>query len=121
MATLNNSHHGPLISVIVNCFNGEKYLNEALMSVLSQSYNNWEVIFWDNQSIDNSTNIVLSYNDHSEIQSLSFKVNGANFCGTQYHPEFNFEILSKILCARKSILISENIFKADSLKICGDQ
>ena len=53
---------------------------------------------------------ILSSNDHSEIQALSFKINGANFCGTQYHPEFDFEILSKILCARKSILISENIF-----------
>jgi len=54
---------------------------------------------------------ILSSNDHSEIQALSFKINGANFCGTQYHPEFNFDILSKILCARKSILISEKIFK----------
>ena len=54
---------------------------------------------------------ILSFNDHSEIQALSFKINGANFCGTQYHPEFNFDVLSKILCARKSILISENIFK----------
>ena len=54
---------------------------------------------------------ILCSNDHSEIQALSFKINGANFCGTQYHPEFNFEILSKILLARKSILISENIFE----------
>ena len=53
---------------------------------------------------------ILSSNNHSEIQALSFKINGANFWGTQYHPEFNFDILSKILCARKSILISEKIF-----------
>ena len=58
-----------------------------------------------------SNSQILSFNDHSEIQSLSFKINGANFCGTQYHPEFNFDILSKILYARKSILISEKIFK----------
>ena len=56
---------------------------------------------------------ILSFNDHSKIQALSFKINAANFCGTQYHPEFNFNILSKILCARKSILISEKIFKND--------
>ena len=58
-----------------------------------------------------SNSEILSSNNHSKIQALSFKINGANFCGTQYHPEFNFEVLSKILCARKSILISENIFK----------
>ena len=62
------------------------------------------------ESIPPDSNILCS-NDHSEIQALSFKINDANFCGTQYHPEFNFEILSKILLARKSILISENIFK----------
>ena len=39
----------PLISIIINCFNGEKYLKDCLISVLNQSYTNWEVIFWDNQ------------------------------------------------------------------------
>ena len=57
MVELNN----PLVSIIVNCFNGEKYLNEALMSVLNQSYKNWEVIFWDNQSSDNSKDIFNSF------------------------------------------------------------
>ena len=61
------------------------------------------------EKIPSGSNI-LSSNDHSKIQSLSFKINGANFCGTQYHPEFDFEILSKILSARKSILISEKVF-----------
>ena len=57
--TINNS----LVSIIINCFNGEKYLNEALVSVLSQSYNNWEVIFWDNQSNDSSASIFKSFKD----------------------------------------------------------
>ena len=54
----------PLVSIIMNCYNGEKYLQEALNSIINQTYNNWELIFWDNQSTDNSANIVLSYNDH---------------------------------------------------------
>jgi len=53
----------PLISIIINCHNGEKYLNETLASVLNQSYNNWEVIFWDNQSTDYSAKIYKSYKD----------------------------------------------------------
>jgi len=47
----------------MNAFNGEKYLREALDSVLKQSYANWELIFWDNQSTDKSSEIFLSYDD----------------------------------------------------------
>ena len=54
----------PLISIIMNCYNGEKYLQEALDSVINQTYKNWELIFWDNQSTDKSANIIHSYNDN---------------------------------------------------------
>ena len=53
----------PLISIIVNCFNGEKYLRKALESILSQTYTNWEVIFWDNRSSDNSKKIFSGFKD----------------------------------------------------------
>jgi glycosyltransferase involved in cell wall biosynthesis len=53
----------PLVSVLMNCYNGEKYLREAIESVLSQSYQNWELIFWDNQSNDLSAAIFKSYKD----------------------------------------------------------
>ncbi len=53
----------PLVSVIINCYNGEKYLREAIDSVLSQTYTNFEVIFWDNQSTDRSAEIFRSYDD----------------------------------------------------------
>jgi len=51
------------VSVIVNCRNGEKYLLQALESILSQTYENLEVIFWDNQSTDNSAKIFKSIID----------------------------------------------------------
>ena len=47
----------PLGSVIMNCYNGENFLREAVNSVLAQSYENWELIFWDNQSSDNRAEI----------------------------------------------------------------
>jgi len=53
----------PLVSVIMNCFNGDRYLSNAIDSVLSQTYQNWELIFWDNQSTDSSSKITLSYDD----------------------------------------------------------
>lgn len=53
----------PLVSVIINCYNGEKYLREAIDSVIAQTYTNWEIIFWDNQSTDSTAEIVKSYKD----------------------------------------------------------
>ena len=53
----------PLISIIMNCYNGEKYLSQALKSVLEQTYDNWELIFWDNQSTDKSAKIFKEYHD----------------------------------------------------------
>lgn len=53
----------PLVSVIMNCYNGEKYLSEAIQSVIDQTYSNWEIIFWDNCSTDSSSSIALSYKD----------------------------------------------------------
>ncbi len=42
----------------MNCYNGEKYLKESLISIINQSYTNWELIFWDNKSTDQSSQIV---------------------------------------------------------------
>jgi len=53
----------PLVSVIVNCFNGEQFLQQALDSIFNQDYSNFEVIFWDNQSSDNSKEITAKYDD----------------------------------------------------------
>ena len=47
-----------LISVIMNCHNGEKFFEKSVKSVLDQSYKNWELIFWDNKSTDNSKKII---------------------------------------------------------------
>jgi glycosyltransferase involved in cell wall biosynthesis len=54
---------GPIVSVIMNCFNGERYLKQAIDSVLTQTQSNWEVIFWDNQSTDRSAEIFKTYTD----------------------------------------------------------
>lgn len=53
----------PLISVVMNCYNGEKFLRKAIESVIGQGWTNWELIFWDNQSTDRSAEIFRSYDD----------------------------------------------------------
>jgi len=53
----------PLVSIIMNCYNSDKFLRESIESVYSQTYANWEIIFWDNASIDDSANIAKSYDE----------------------------------------------------------
>ena len=52
-----------LVSIIMNCHNGETFLREAIKSVLNQSYKKWELIFWDNNSTDKSAQIFKSFKD----------------------------------------------------------
>jgi glycosyltransferase involved in cell wall biosynthesis len=51
----------PEVSVIMNCYNGEQYLKEAIDSIYAQSYQDWEIIFWDNASTDGSPAIARGY------------------------------------------------------------
>ena len=53
----------PLVSIIINCYNGEKYLDKAIKSVLDQDYRCWEIIFFDNNSTDASSSILKRYKD----------------------------------------------------------
>ena len=52
----------PDVSIIMNCYNSSLYLEDAIESIYAQSYNNWEIIFWDNCSTDGSPTIAKSYN-----------------------------------------------------------
>ncbi len=58
-----NSKNFPLVSIIMNCYNGQKFIAESVKSILAQTYKNFEVIFWDNQSNDNSAEIYKSFKD----------------------------------------------------------
>jgi glycosyltransferase involved in cell wall biosynthesis len=52
-----------LVSVIINCFNSESFIKEAIDSVISQTYSNWEIILWDNRSTDRTREIVKGFQD----------------------------------------------------------
>jgi glycosyltransferase involved in cell wall biosynthesis len=53
----------PKVSVILTSFNHEKYLREAIESVLNQSFTDFELIIWDDGSSDHSWEIICAYND----------------------------------------------------------
>lgn len=49
------------ISIIVPVYNTEKYISECINSLLSQTYNNYEIIIIDDGSTDNSYKICKDY------------------------------------------------------------
>ena len=49
------------ISISTPLYNGEKYIEKTILSVIKQTYNNWEMLIVDDCSSDNSPNIVKKY------------------------------------------------------------
>ena len=52
-----------LVSIIMPNYNGAKYVKETIESVLAQTYTNWELLFVDDCSTDNSLEIVEKFQD----------------------------------------------------------
>ncbi|HAG91346.1 MAG TPA: hypothetical protein DCL41_05715 [Bdellovibrionales bacterium] len=55
------------VSLLMNCYNGEKYVRQALESVFAQTYSNFEVLFVDNCSTDKSAEITSEFGDKVRI------------------------------------------------------
>jgi glycosyltransferase involved in cell wall biosynthesis len=53
----------PLVTVLMAVYNGEKYLREAIESMLNQSYTNFEFLIINDGSTDSTEEIILSYRD----------------------------------------------------------
>ena len=57
-----------LISVIINVYNGEKYINKWLDSIINQTYTNWELIIVNDCSKDNTIKVIEKYiKEHKKI------------------------------------------------------
>ena len=55
--------NAPAVSVIMNCLNSSRDLREAMNSLMAQTFTDFEVIFWDNCSTDESPAIAQSYGE----------------------------------------------------------
>jgi len=64
----------PAITVLMPVYNGATYLNEAIDSILNQTFNNFEFIIIDDASTDDSLGIIKSY-DSSRIRLVENKNN----------------------------------------------
>ena len=53
----------PTVSILLTSYNHEKFIREAIDSVLGQTYSDFELIIWDDASTDSSWDIIQSYDD----------------------------------------------------------
>lgn len=68
-----------LISIIVPVYNGDKYIERCIISLLNQQYANREIIIIDDGSTDNTYKICKKYNDLSEIKLFHIDNHGVSF------------------------------------------
>ncbi|HCQ20491.1 MAG: glycosyltransferase family 2 protein [Aphanizomenon sp.] len=64
----------PKITVVMPVYNGEKYLDTAIKSILNQKFTNFEFVIVDDASTDNSVEIINSYQDQ-RIKLIKNNVN----------------------------------------------
>ncbi|WP_160288596.1 glycosyltransferase family 2 protein [Pseudomonas knackmussii] len=62
------SVENPLVSVLVPCYNRERYIEEALLSVLEQDYSNFELIVVDDGSQDSSAEKIEALRQRHDFQ-----------------------------------------------------
>jgi len=81
-----------LVSILLPVYNGERFLQLAIQSVLSQTYTNFELLIYNDGSTDSSLQIIKSFNDY-RIKYFSFNgnkgiVHGLNFLLKKAEGEF---------------------------------
>lgn len=79
------------VSILMNGYNAELYLKEAIDSIFAQTYTNWNIIFIDNCSTDNTKRIVDKYSHkikyfktHKNIPIGEARNFGLQFCTGDY-------------------------------------
>jgi teichuronic acid biosynthesis glycosyltransferase TuaG len=59
-------HHQPLVSIITPVYNSFNTLNETVKSIISQTYQNWELFLIDDQSADRSVELCRTFAKNDE-------------------------------------------------------
>lgn len=69
----------PLVSIIVPNYNHELYLKQRLESVFNQTFQDFEVLIFDDASTDNSVEILETYKNHAKVSHFSInKINSGS-------------------------------------------
>ena len=64
------------------CHNGEKYISDAIKSVIAQTYQDWELLVIDDNSTDNSVNLIKSFIENDSRIKLLYNEKPTGFPAT---------------------------------------
>ena len=106
----------PLVSVLINNYNKEKYCNRSVRSVLNQTYKNIEIIFFDDGSTDDSVNKIKK-TFKKKLKKIDIIKN--NLRGKIYsYNQINGILISVKKCKGEIVCIldSDDFFKKDKIK-----
>jgi len=93
---MNTNEHKPLVSIGVPAYNGGKFLEECLDSILKQTYANWECVISNNYSTDDTPRIAEKYVQMDSRFKLFHTAallpitENWNFCYSQIDPESKY-------------------------------
>ena len=66
-----------LVSIITPSYNSEEFISETIISIINQTYTNWELLITDDCSKDNTVNIVKSFQENDiRIKLFILSTNG---------------------------------------------
>ena len=65
----------PFFSIILPTYNQSDFLKKSINSILSQTFQNWELLIIDNNSTDNTDNVIQSFQDN---RIKVYKINNQN-------------------------------------------
>ena len=76
MLTTEGKKHEPFFSIIMPCYNSEKYVDNAVQSIIGQTYDNWELIAINDGSTDRTPEILNNYAEKDARIKVLSKDNG---------------------------------------------
>ncbi len=100
--------NSPKISAIITTYNCEKYLEEAIKSVLNQTFKEYELLVIDDGSTDNTKKIVMKYRDKLDY---FYKKNGGHADARNYG-------IKKARAEYVAFLDSDDLWYPKKLEIC---
>lgn len=103
-----NVKDGKLLSIIIPSYNHEKYIAEAIQSVIDQRYQNWELIIVDDGSKDHSLDVIKKFEDN-RIRVMQQENQGAHNAINRGLQEAKGEYLA--------ILNSDDVYEADRFTV----
>ena len=73
---MKNGYTDPEVSVIIPAYNHEKFIEQAIQSVIDQHFKNWELIIIDDGSTDGTVELIDKFENHPKIQTFHQKNRG---------------------------------------------